>query len=195
MFCLHECLANTCSQYWRRPEEHFRFPGSGVTHGCEPPFIKNSFGKKWVCSSVVEHLSHSQGSGFNFKNNNSIIYKLCFKLCILYSIFYSDNFIYYAMFGVFKCLICFYFMFIGVLPACMSGWRCQELWNWCLRPCGCWQLNSGFLEAQPVLFNCWPSLWPLIFVGFFLCFFCYCCFVFLRQGLICISLASLELTV
>ena len=34
----------------------------------------------------------------------------------------------------------------------------------CLPPCGCWELNSGLLEEQPVLLTTEPSLQPLHFI-------------------------------
>lgn len=56
-------------------------------------------------------------------------------------------------------------MHIGVLPACICVWE----W-WVLGPgvkidrcellCGCWGLNQGLLEEQPVLSITEPSLYP-----------------------------------
>jgi hypothetical protein len=37
MFCLCACLCTTCVQFLRRPAEGVRYPGTGVTDGCEPP--------------------------------------------------------------------------------------------------------------------------------------------------------------
>ena len=37
LFCLHVCMCTTCMQCLWRPEEGSRFPGTGITSGCEPP--------------------------------------------------------------------------------------------------------------------------------------------------------------
>jgi hypothetical protein len=59
-------------------------------------------------------------------------------------------------FTVFKKVIYFYFMCIGVLPACIEspGTRVVDS---CEMPCGCWELNLGSLKEQPMLLTVEPS--------------------------------------
>ena len=60
----------------------------------------------------------------------------------------------------------------------------------CEPPCGCWELNSGLLEEEPLLLTSEPSLQPLVLVLLF-----YCLFVcFFKTGFLGIALAVLELT-
>ena len=61
-------------------------------------------------------------------------------------------------------------MCIDVLPACISVLRVlgSGVTGSCELPCGCWELNPGPLEDQPVLSIAEPSLQHLS---------C-CCFVF-----------------
>jgi hypothetical protein len=58
-------------------------------------------------------------------------------------------------------------------------------------PCGCWELNSGLLEEQPVLLITEPSLQPAVFGAFGLemlywkskhIFFGYMCESFVCEG-------------
>ena len=56
-------------------------------------------------------------------------------------------------------ILIFHFMCTGVLPAYMSLWGCPILWNWSVElPCGCWELNPGSLEKQPLFFTTETSL-------------------------------------
>lgn len=47
-------------------------------------------------------------------------------------------------------------MYMSVLFACVTVWQKRELDR-----CSCWELNSGPLEEQPMLFTSVPSLQPL----------------------------------
>jgi hypothetical protein len=55
-------------------------------------------------------------------------------------------------------------MYIGVLPACLSVWGHQILWNWSYRQvwAAMWvlELNPGPLEEKVVLLTTEPSLQP-----------------------------------
>ena len=51
----------------------------------------------------------------------------------------------------------------NVLPACMPAGKkraSDPIINDYEPPCGCWELNSGPLEDQPVLLTSEPSLQP-----------------------------------
>ena len=63
----------------------------------------------------------------------------------------------------------FYFMCMGVVPASVWGSDPLELelqtpYGRAKLPCGCWELNPGPLEEQPVLLTTEPSLQPLSLV-------------------------------
>ena len=54
----------------------------------------------------------------------------------------------------------FYFMYIDVLPACVreSDPSVTEVIDSCEPSCGCWELNMGPQEEQPVHLTAEPSL-------------------------------------
>ena len=72
----------------------------------------------------------------------------------------------------------FYLMCMGVLSDCVSVYnvhvchpqRLEEgvrsvsisIIDGCELPCGCWDLNPGLLEEQPVLLTSEPTLQPLL---------------------------------
>ena len=62
-------------------------------------------------------------------------------------------------FKVFKNLC----VYINALSVCLSVHQKRALdpiIDICELPCSCWELNSGFLEEQPVLLTPKPSLQP-----------------------------------
>jgi hypothetical protein len=74
-------------------------------------------------------------------------------------------FIYLFIYLLFMYLSSFIFYVYSVLPACMyaSQERPPDLIIHDRDlPYGCWELNSGLLEEQPVLFTSEPSLQPNI---------------------------------
>ena len=81
-------------------------------------------------------------------------------------------------------IIYFYFVCIGILAACMSVWGCQSpgtgVTDRSELPCGCWELNQGPVEEQPVLLTTEPSLLPNLLKKKRLTFFFYVC--------VCVSL-------
>jgi hypothetical protein len=119
------------------------------------------------------------------------------------------------------------FVYMDVLSVCtfahqkrVSGFMELQLLDSCEPLCGCWDLNSGLLEEQPVLFISEPSLQPefyiLVVIDLGVIYkSCLCCLLrwvwnssppLRRQGLyawspflpfekgsICVTLASLSL--
>ena len=66
---------------------------------------------------------------------------------------------------LFISLLRFIYYVYSVLPACMltSQKRALDLIiDGCESSCGCWELNSGPLEEQPVRLTSEPSLQPLL---------------------------------
>ena len=70
--------------------------------------------------------------------------------CIVYLKF-SENRFYLNFLNLF-----YYFMFIGESVRCPG----TGVTDSCELPCGCWELNSGPLEEQPVLLTAEPSPQP-----------------------------------
>ena len=89
----------------------------------------------------------------------------------------------YQLFGVFLASSFFFLRFIYLLHTlfcftCMPAGQKRApdpITGGCEPPCGCWELNSGPLEEQPVLLTSEPSLQPWstlvlffwVFLGFF----------------------------
>jgi len=66
----------------------------------------------------------------------------------------------------------FIYYVYSVPPACMPAGQKRApdlITDGCEPPCGCWELNSGPLEEQPVLLTTEPSLQPCP-SGFWSCF-------------------------
>ena len=65
--------------------------------------------------------------------------------------------------------ISYLFVYIGVLPACMSVWGCKIPWNWnCTQlwvAMWCWKLNSGPFGRTASALNCW-AISPALFTYF-----------------------------
>lgn len=66
-----------------------------------------------------------------------------------------------------------YYLTVYILTTCMTGARWLPVpgagaTEGCGLPCGCWELNPGLLQEQPVLITALPSLHPLYVVLLFL---------------------------
>jgi hypothetical protein len=66
-------------------------------------------------------------------------------------------------FVLFICLFVFRFIYLYVSEDCLQTHQkraSEPITDGCEPPCGCWELNSGPLEEQPVLLTAEPSLQP-----------------------------------
>ena len=100
---------------------------------------------KHVLSSEMYYrlMQYTYNSQFNF---SSIIYMSSFTIIPFHSSYVMSIYI--------LKYISIYFMYTSALSACIPA--CQKrvsdhFIDSCEPPCGCWELNSGSLEDQPVL--------------------------------------------
>jgi hypothetical protein len=82
---------------------------------------------------------------------------------------------------ILRFILFIYFRYMSALSACTSA--CQKrvsdpITDGCESPCGCWELNSGTLEEQPVCLTVDPSLQPecsfFKIVSYHIFFNCHC---------------------
>jgi hypothetical protein len=74
-------------------------------------------------------------------------------------------FSFWLLFCRFFVVFRFIYYVYSVLPVCMPAGQKRApdlIIDGCEPPCGCWELNSGPLEKQPVLLIFEPSLQPFV---------------------------------